>query len=140
SQTNPNFGRPLVISTSGGGGSSYESDREYYRGTLFGELRTSDLTDNEFLVKLFGKHRFNAVYSQEEYATENRQWRELASSREWAGYWNGNDGSGSSITDRPPLTMVYLGSSIIGQSSPSGANIPGISVPINTPDSSIYVM
>lgn len=138
SVTNPNFGRPLVISNSGGGGTSYESDREYYRASLFGELRMADLTENSFLVKLFGKHRLNGVYSKEEYFTENRAWVENANSREWAGYWNGNDGSGSSIVDRPPLAMIYLGSPIINMTSPAGANIPGITHEIGLPDASIY--
>ncbi len=138
SQTNPNFGRPLVISNSGGGGSSYESDREYYRASLFAEFRTADVTDNAFLVKLFGKQRFNGVFSKEEYFTENRVWVENANSQEWAGYWNGNAGNGSSIQDRPPLAMIYLGPSIIDRSSPSGANIARIGSQISIPDSSIY--
>ena len=140
SVTNPNFGRPLVISNAGGGGSSYESDREYYRASLFAELRAADLTDSNFLVKLFGKHRFNGVFSKEDYFTENRVWVENANSQQWAGYWNGNDGSGSSFQDRPPLAMVYLGPSIVNLNSPAGANIPRITSPLSIPDSSIYVM
>jgi len=39
--TNPNFGRAFV--TGGpGSGNSYQSDRKFYRGSLFGEVRPSD--------------------------------------------------------------------------------------------------
>jgi len=137
--TNPNFGRPYVIGGGGNGGNSYRSDREYTRAALFGELRASDLTKNEFLVKLLGKHRFNGVYSGEKYSTETRGWQLIANSREWAAYWNGTDGTGSPIGDRPPLAMVYLGSSVAGRSSISGAGIPGVTTSVTIPDAGVHV-
>jgi hypothetical protein len=39
------------------------------RGSLFGELRVADLTDNSFLVKLLGRHRFNGVASRDKFNT-----------------------------------------------------------------------
>lgn len=138
--TNPNFGRPFVTSSQGGSGSSYLSDREYVRASLFGELRARDFLQSEFLTKLLGKHRINGVYSKEKYFTETRGWVEAANSQAWAGFWNGNSGSGSSIQDRGPLAYVYLGSSVAGLSSPAGANIPGVAAPITLNDANgIYV-
>lgn len=137
--TNPNFGRPYVTSTAGGSGSSYESDREYFRASVYGELRARDFSDSDFFRKLFGRHRFTGVFSKEEFFTENREWVENATSREWAAYWNGNDGSGSSFRDRPPVAFVYLGSSIADRDTAAGANLPGISSSLMIPDSNVYV-
>ncbi|MBI4625097.1 MAG: TonB-dependent receptor [Verrucomicrobia bacterium] len=137
--TNPNFGRPYVIGGGGSGGNSYRSDRKYTRASIFGEVRAQDLLKNEFLVKLLGKQRFNGVYSGEKYFTENLGWQLYANSREWAGYWNGTDGSGSSLGDRPPLAFVYLGSSVANRTSPSGANIPGITANVTLPDAGVRV-
>lgn len=139
SVTNPNFGRAYVQGANTNGGSSYYSDRKYLRGSLFAELRAADLTKNDFLVKLLGKHRFNAVASDEKYFNENRKWQLYANSQSWAGYWNRNDGSSLSITDRAPIAVVYLGSSLAGLSSASGANVPGISAPVALPDANVYV-
>ncbi len=137
--TNANFGRPYVA-TNGGGGTSYESDREYLRGALFAEVRAEDMFERDSLItKILGKHRFNAVYSSEDYQTENRGWVNFANPQYWAGYWNGNNGSGSPITDRPPTAFVYLGDSIASLSSAAGANIPGITGSVTMDDAHAWV-
>jgi outer membrane receptor protein involved in Fe transport len=139
SQTNPNFGRPYVIGGGNNGGSSYLSDHKYARASIFGEVRAQDFLNSEFLVKLLGRHRFNGVYSGEKYFTENRGWQMFANSREWAAYWNGTDGSGSTLGDRPPLGMVYLGSSVASRTSASGANIPGVTTNVTLTDAGVHV-
>ncbi len=136
--TNPNFARPFVTST-GGSGNSYESDRKYLRASFFGEIRARDFTKSDFLVKLLGKHRFNVVGSKEKYATETRSWTMYANNQAWAGYWNGNSGSGSSITDRPPTGVIYLGSSVLGLPTASQAHIPGITSNVQLADGNVYL-
>ena len=136
---NPNVGRPFVTA-SGGSGNSYTSDREYRRASIFGELRASDFFQNEFLVKLLGKQRFNGVASDEKYFNENRSWQMYANSQAWAGYWNGNAGNTSPITDRPPVAFIYLGGQITGRQSAAGANIPGITAPVTLQDHGVYAM
>jgi len=133
-----NVGRPFVEGGPGYG-NSYYSDREVRRASLFAELRASDFTSNSFLVKLLGKHRFNFVASDENYFNETRAWQMYANSAAWAGYWNGNNGLSDGITDRPPLGMIFLGSSVINHSSPSGLNIPGITAPVTLQSSGVYV-
>jgi hypothetical protein len=137
--TNPNFGRPYVIGGGTNGGNSYDSDRKYTRASVFGEARAQDYFKNEFLVKLLGKQRINGVYSGEKYFTENRGWQMFANSQQWAAFWNGTDGSGSTIGDRAPLAMVYLGPSIANLSSPVGANIPGVTTSVTLPDTGVRV-
>jgi outer membrane receptor protein involved in Fe transport len=139
SVTNPNFGRPFVSSEAGGSGSSYRSDREYSRASVFGELRSKDFFQGEFLTKLLGKHRFNGVYSGEEFFTESRAWVENAFNQQWAGFWNGNSGSGSSFRDRAPLAFVYVGPSVANLSSASGAYIPRVDSVITMADPAIRI-
>ena len=137
---NPNLGRPYVsIPNNAFGGNSFYTDREYKRASLFGELRVSDLTSNNFLVKLLGKHQFNAVAADEKYYNEQRRWQIYANSKAWDGYWNNNDGSTHSFLDRPPLGYVYLGGPVTSRDSASGAHIPGVSVPISMQNSGVYV-
>jgi len=135
---NPNYGRPYVAGGAGGG-TSYESDREYVRAALFGELRASDFVDADgFLAKLLGKHRFNGAYSGEEYLTENRTWQMYANPRDWDAYWSRTDGSGNGINNRAPVGVIYLGSSLASASSAAGADIPGIGAPVDYADGNVY--
>ncbi|MBP7141788.1 MAG: TonB-dependent receptor [Opitutaceae bacterium] len=131
-KSNPNVGRPYVQGS--GGGRSYESDREVVRGAIFGEFRSKDVIRNEFLSKLIGVHRFNGVYSAEKYASENRTWNLYATSPAFDTY----TGVPLPFNDRPPISMIYLGSSLPSLNSASGANIPGISAPIELNDGSLY--
>jgi outer membrane receptor protein involved in Fe transport len=120
---NPNFGRPFVVGGPGRG-SSYQSDRKYVRGSLFGEVRGSDFLHTEFLTKLFGRHRFNGVYSDESYNTENRGWQMYANSAAYAAFKL--QGNPDGLNNLPPVGVIYLGPSLASASSASGAYIPRI--------------
>ena len=120
SVTNPNFGRAFVTS-GGGSGNSYLSDRKYQRGSLFGELKGSDFSNNDWVRKIFGKQRLNAVAAKEDYFNENRSWQMFAHSQAWSAAWTGNDGAstsfacsksptpGSNLTPSKASFCVHLG-------------------------------
>lgn len=137
--TNPNFGRPYVQGANTNGGRSYYTDREYKRASLYAELRASDFTSNNFLVKLLGRQRFNGVAADEKFFSETRAWQMYANSQAWAGYWNGNLGNTSGINDRAPVGVFYLGGSVIGRTSASGARIPGVTANLALPDAGVRV-
>jgi hypothetical protein len=129
---NPNVGRPYVQAN--GRGSSYMSDREYARVSLFGEFRASDVIDNAFWRKLVGKHRLNGVFSDEEYRSEDRSWQLYATTKAFDDYI----GTALPFNDRPPIGMIYLGNSISARSAAAGSNIPGISTSIDLDDGALY--
>ncbi len=136
---NPNFGRPFVSSSTAGSGESYSSERDYNRASVFAELDAKDFLDSDsFIAKLIGKHRFNGVYSEEDYKTENLSWMRATHDQTWAGYWNGNDGSSVSIGERPPVAIIYLGDSIADRNSAAGANIPGMQNMVDIYTASAY--
>jgi hypothetical protein len=137
--TNPNLGRPYVEGAGNNGGGSYASSRQYWRGSLFGEVRASDFLHNDFLVKLLGKHRFNLVGSNEQFFNQTQNWQLYSNSQAWDGYWNGNNGASNSFQNRPPLAMIYLGGPVTGRSSAAGANIPGITAPVGLQSHGVYV-
>jgi outer membrane receptor protein involved in Fe transport len=136
---NPNYGRPFVVggaNSNQGNGNSYESDRKYLRASVFGELRASDVLHNDFLVKLLGKHRFNGVYSDEKYYTENRKWQLFANSTAYAAFkLQGNpDGLGN----LPPTGVIYLGSSLKDASTAAGAHVSPVTANVTLQDGNIY--
>lgn len=132
--TNPNVGRPYI--TGSGGGFSYGSRREHERVTAFGEFRADDVLERgTWLAKLIGKHRFNGVFSREQYASENRQWLDYANA---ASYDVLAFGSPQGFTERPIQAIIYLGGSLANRSSASGANIPNVRAPIVLNDGQLY--
>jgi hypothetical protein len=134
---NPNYGRPYLMTGAGSGG-TYESDRKFYRASLFGELRPNDFFHNDLLLKIIGKQRLNGVFSKEKFFAQNRSWQMYANSQSWAGYYAQNSGNTSSIADRAPNAMIYLGASLKNAATPAGAGIPGITAPITLRSGPVY--
>ncbi len=133
---NPNFGRPFVPAGPGGG-NSYESDRKYVRASVFGEVRATDfLARDSFLAKLLGHHRFNGVYSDEKYHTENLNWQMYANSLAYAAFKTQNAPDG--IQNLPPIAVVYLGGTLRNATTAAGANIPAFGSNITLQDGNIY--
>ena len=134
---NANFGRPYVSSSGGGSGNSYQSDRKSVRASLFGEVRASDYLDKDgFLAKLLGRQRFNGVYANEKYFTENLRWQMYANDRAWASYKL--QGNPDGFLNLPPVAIIYLGSSLANATSGSGAGISGIGNPITIQSGNLY--
>lgn len=135
-KANPNYSRPFVAAGPGYGNST-ETDREYIRGSLFGELRSADFFDkNSLLVKILGKHRFTGVYSKEDYKVETRAWNMYGHTQAWDAYWNRNDGS--TAGGRPPAAVIYLGQALGGYDSAHNADISGITTPVTYQDGNLY--
>jgi outer membrane receptor protein involved in Fe transport len=133
---NPNYGRPFI--TGGpGNGNSYASDRKDVRASLFGEVRATDFFDkNSLIAKLLGKHRFNGVFSDEKYATENRNWQMYANSAAYAAYKL--QGNPDGFTNLAPTAVIYLGSSLANANSAANAHISGITSNLTLPDGGVY--
>jgi outer membrane receptor protein involved in Fe transport len=136
SVANPNYGRPFVPGGPGSG-NSYESDRRYVRGSLFGEVRTTDfLAKDSFLAKLLGRHRFNGVYSDEKYQVENLRWNMYANSLAYASYKL--QGNPDGITNLPPIAVIYLGPTLANATTSANAHISGITSNVTLQDGNIY--
>ncbi len=135
--TNPNYGRPFVYGAGGSGGGVTTSDRKAIRASLFGEIRPSDLTSNQFLLKLLGKQRFNGVSAEDRYVTDRYSYQLYGNSKAFQGFWNQNDGTSVSAFDRPPQAVIYLGPSIVNATTPAGLNIPNIRANITLPDTGV---
>jgi outer membrane receptor protein involved in Fe transport len=135
--TNSNYGRPFITASSGGSGNWSTTERDTLRGSVFGELRASDFMQNELLVKLIGKHRFNLVASRDTYKYETRAYNMYASSNAWNTFLTKN--SNKAFDYNSPTSVIYLGSSLASATSAAGADIPRISSDISMKDSYVYL-
>lgn len=136
---NPNAGRAYVgSSTKNGGNSANFSDRENFRGTLYGEVRASDFLGKNLLSNILGRHSFTGLLSREIYQVETRNWVRYALDNSWCdvtGSGNlgglGTDMSGSGTgglvtADNVIDWMSYLSGNLAGKTSAKGLNLDGI--------------
>ncbi|PTY07686.1 hypothetical protein DB347_05500 [Opitutaceae bacterium EW11] len=115
---NPNYGKAAIISDQFAN-NSFKSKRESWRLTSFAELRGDDITKNDTVAKIIGKHVITGLWSSEDYHTETRGWLKAAADGSWGVYIND-----PMLSSRSVNTLNYLTtSSIAGLSSLSGANI-----------------
>ena len=134
---NPNAGR--VFLSGSGSGSRYKSTREVARVSLFGEVRATDFLQKSILTKILGHHRFNGVYSGEEFFSESRGYRLTAADSAWYDYRLGaTSGATTPFDDRAPVSIVYLGQSLRDRDSLAGINLPGVQVSVLPNDAPLY--
>ncbi|MDQ8201959.1 TonB-dependent receptor plug domain-containing protein [Pelagicoccus sp. SDUM812003] len=124
---NPNAGRAFVGSSTRGTNSARLTDRENDRLTAFADVDFRDIIGQDGLGKWLGRHVFNAVYSEETYETESRDWVRYGVEGDWMENYTtvaSNKGliNGDTIVD----WMTYLSGDLRGRSSASGLNLPGV--------------
>jgi outer membrane receptor for ferric coprogen and ferric-rhodotorulic acid len=117
---NPNVGRAAVVSDSISN-NSYSSERESARITGFVDVRATDFLDRSLLTSILGRHVFTGLYAQDKVATERRNWFQYAADTDYADIINDTQ-----LKNRAIGTLTYLGGSLAGLSSASGANIPNL--------------
>jgi hypothetical protein len=129
---NPNAGRPMVANaTSGGEDNNYQTttNRETYRITPTVELRSSDFFSSPTMTWLLGKSDLTALYEKNTVVQSSYQFAEFATTPAYNIDNNLNtavtasEGIGS---NRSFEWLAYLGPSLTGASSASGANLNAI--------------
>jgi len=131
--TNPNVGRPFVSSDAGGG--RYNTKRDAFRATAFGELRFQDFMGKTLLSRLLGRHVFTGLYNTQKEEINNRGWARYASTDAFTP----TAGNPINQASRSINVMSYLGGSIASASSPTSLSIPGIQA-LQTPKTSGNVL
>ena len=116
---NPNFGRPLTSGSGYWGG--LEEERENLRATFFAGF---DFTENDSaIMRWLGSHTFTALYSDSKEDRFSFSGVPLTSGRD--NIWGRSQGIADSH-GRRVSTVHYLGPSLANASTPSGADISGI--------------
>ena len=130
--TNPNAGRPYAANaTSGGEDNNYQTttDRQTYRITPTFEFRSSDVFSSPTLTWLLGKSDFTALYEKNTVVQSTYQFAEFATTPQY----NIDNALNSAVTasegigaNRSFEWLAYLGPSLMGASSASGADLANI--------------
>lgn len=134
---NPNVGRAFVTDSGRYGNGSNSSDREAWRVSAFADINIDDFVEEKtWLTKLVGRHVFNAVYSKASRYQHIEEFQRYATDADFGALIGYSDYQGN---DRQLNTVHYLGGSLMGATSASGANLPRITATQKPQDGSIYV-
>lgn len=132
---NPNVGRPFTIGGGGSaGGFSQTRQREVLRGTLYGELDFSDMT-NERLGGILGKHTFTGLLSTNTIDSTSRNWTRT----HLGDGFEPNNENAVGQASRDAIIYSYLGANASGSNSASGLNIDRIRTEQNLQDTNVRV-
>jgi Outer membrane receptor proteins, mostly Fe transport len=123
---NPHVGRPAVGSNGQYGNNSNDIERDSLRFTATGELRFEDIFGRSRLSRILGRHVFTGLASRDEKETLNRQWSRWGVDPAFA--LKTNQQVGIQQGSRQWEYLVYLGDSLLGRSSPSGANLSNLNM------------
>ncbi len=123
--TNPNFGRPFVADSAGGGffGST---NRDDFRVTAYGKHDFDNGNRRNFLTRLLGHHTVTGLYSDDTRKTSSRNFRHYVADNGYKDLINGFGSNAATIDSsvRAVYPVIYLGPSLASATSAAGANIP----------------
>jgi len=135
---NPNVGRPFVSDSGQFGNNETHSERESKRMTLFA---THDFTRNgkNILTRILGQHTLTGLFSKDSQTTDSRAWQRYAimdpAYRTFMGLSSSTKFNANELAVNP---VVYLGGSLSGRTSASGANIPRVTSALSYGNGSVY--
>ncbi len=131
---NPNAGRPFISDSVQGGNQIRDIYRDSFRATAFGRLKFNEIFDG-WLGRILGVQTINGVYS-EQYAREDRRTFHRYGMEEAfydvTGIIDGQDNI--NIVN----TTHYLGDTLLGRSSASGANLSNLNAVQLPSSTSVY--
>ncbi|HLP06522.1 MAG TPA: TonB-dependent receptor plug domain-containing protein [Opitutaceae bacterium] len=120
---NPNVGRAFLSDNGQSNNSSFRSEKEVKRATVFASQDFEKLGKNWF-TKFLGKHTVTGLFAADENKKEDRSWIRYTADDAYAA-WK-TSGNPYAITDNymVPNTVIYLGDSLINRTTASGAYLP----------------
>lgn len=127
--TNPNLGRPLVSFTNGSWNKG-DSESDVFRTTAFIKLNAAERTDG-LISKLVGNHTITGLFETREASSYSRRGNQYIWGNDYANF--GTYANGNYVNASLPRVnghrnfggVVYLGDSLLGASTPAGANLMG---------------
>ncbi|MCF3649161.1 TonB-dependent receptor plug domain-containing protein [Synoicihabitans lomoniglobus] len=136
---NPNVGRPYVANSDEQANHYFESNRDSSRLTAYGELRASDFFDDESrLAKILGNHTITGLAGRDQQTTRRTDWATSAADPSYTQF----TGENNSLTShfRSYNYIAYLGPSLQGRSSASGANLSPVNYEVKAPTSGLVTV
>lgn len=131
---NPNVGRPFVSDSGQGGNNSYKSDRSSNRATVFFTHDFDKGRGENWMTKLLGRHTVTGLWSEDKQETDNRSWvRYSVTNQSYYDLFEVTPGTKFNSNEMSVNRVIYLGPSLLNNSTAAGANIPRPNAVSNAP-------
>ena len=116
--SNPNVGRPMVVSRAAFGNANLSAERKASRYTAFADIKASDFLRESWLTKLLGRHVFTAAYTKDRQETDTRYGRRFQMDPSFTAL------TGTTTPNVQEVMVIsYLGDSLLNATTAHGANI-----------------
>ncbi|MCF3652360.1 TonB-dependent receptor, partial [Synoicihabitans lomoniglobus] len=131
---NPNLGRVFVGGRGDAGNNSTATERDGFRATGFFTHDFARSDNPSTFKRLLGKHTFTGLLAEEGFDSDNRSWIRYNINPEYIDFL-GDDFANAKFNtaELNPHSVIYLGDSLLGRSTASGANIPRITTKVDMP-------
>lgn len=126
---NPNLGRPYVANSGQYGNSENYIDRDSKRFTAFADLNAEDYLGRSWLGRLIGRHVITGLLSRDDKETDSRSFSRWANDATFTRELGLNNNITNGL--RQYDWVSYIGPSLIGRSSASGAGLSRVNTIIN---------
>lgn len=127
---NPNFGRPFVTDSAGGGNFG-GSNREDFRLTAYARHDFAHGEHRNLFTRILGRHTLTGLYNDDKRSSYSRSFSHYVADNAYKDFINGFGSAPVTINSslRSAQPTIYLGNSLAGATSAVGAHIPGPTVP-----------
>jgi hypothetical protein len=122
--TNPNVGRPYVANSYWTGADASTIERSSLRFTSTGEVNLPELFGKNIVTEILGRHVFTGLLEEDRKDTDALQWNQYAADATIPSLFN--EPADSLGSYRQFDWVDYIGPSLMGAASASGANLQPI--------------
>ncbi len=133
---NPNAGRPFISDSGQGGNTEAVSTRDSVRLTGFFTHDFNRDGVKNLLTRILGKHTLTGLYSSDEQKTDTRSWaRYSALDNDYINFIGGTTPTQFKFNanDVSVNRIIYIGDSLSGASTASGAHLHGAQTTVQVP-------
>jgi hypothetical protein len=120
---NPNVGRPMIESHSGGGIVN-SNERKNSRYTAFADLNSSDFMEESWLTKVLGRHKLTGAYTVDDFEQESVTFNRTGMDYSYLTITGGT----APVSNGLPMAgfIAYIGSDLRSASGTSGLALPNL--------------
>jgi outer membrane receptor protein involved in Fe transport len=136
---NPFVGRAFLSDNGQGNNSSYRSDKENKRATIFA---THDFSKDgkHWALRFLGKQTVTGLFAEDENMTDSQSWIRATASKNYADAIAAGTSYRINSNEMVPNPVIYLGPSLINSSTASGAYLPNPSKVFELPNGTVRVL
>ena len=120
---NPHVGKAFISDNGSGNNSSYRSDKENKRATVFA-IHDFSKDGKHWALRFLGKHTVTGLFASDENLSDSRSWIRATASQDYVDAIAAGTNYRITANEVVPNTVIYLGPSLLSKTTAAGAYLP----------------